>query len=223
MKQREIAIFPEAPPLTPKTIELLSTLCFRENDLLIPKVDYIFIFGSRGASEEITEALKVLFTEKVSEALIISGGTPNYQGGFPSDLTPAEMIYSAALQYIPKSIKVVLEKKSENTLENVIFSLEELETKPGSLCFIAKSFHAGRACLTLKKYLPQAKLYQRCVDSPISASILEPLSVHNWPRYPESAGRVWGEFLRIKKYGEKGDIEYDSATQDLIKQINHSM
>lgn len=51
--------------------------------------------------------------------------------------------------------KIILEKKSMNTLENVIFSFDLLRKKkisPKSICFVSKSHHALRCLLTLKKY-----------------------------------------------------------------------
>ncbi len=32
--------------------------------------------------------------------------------------------------------------------------------------------------------------------------------------------RVWGEFLRIKLYGERGDIYYDEPVKVLVDEIN---
>lgn len=154
--------------------------------------------------------------------IIISGGIVNYQDSDIHSFSEAEMIYNAIMHYIPKSVNVILEKKAQHTLENVVFSLDMLDKKPNSMCFIGKSLQAGRAYLTLKKYLPNTKLYQRSVN-PLFPLALELLTVNNWHYYPEFVGRVWGEFLRIKKYGERGDIDYNNVEKDLIDQIENSV
>lgn len=221
INSREIVRTPEVPFITPEMIQLLNILCFRKNDVLIPKVDCIFIFGSAVSYKEIGDALNALLVENISQEIIISGGIVNYQESEPQILAESEMIYNTIMHCIPIHVNVVLEKKSQNSLENVMFSLDMLEKKPKSVCFLGKSFHAGRAYLTLKKYLPNVNLYQRSVD-PVFPSILEPFNVNNWHYYSEFSSRVWGEFLRIKKYGERGDINYEDAEKDLIVQIEKS-
>jgi len=220
IKSREVARTPEVPPMTPEMIQLLNTLCFRKDDAHLPKVDCIFIFGSAVSYNEIGGTLNSLLVDNLSQEIIISGGIVNYQESETHSLSEAEMIYDAVMHYIPKSTNVILEKKSQNTLENVVFGLGMLDKKPNSMCFIGKSFHVGRAYLTLKKYLPEAILYQRSVN-PLFPSASEHLNVNNWHCYPEFSGRVWGEFLRIKKYGERGDIDYNNVAKCLIDQIDN--
>lgn len=222
IKSREVARTPEAPPMSSESISLLNTLCFRKDDEHLPEVDCIFIFGSAISYKEIGETLNSLLEKNISKKIIITGGIVNYQDADSSSLSEAEMIYDAIKHYIPNSTNVILEKKSKHTLENVVFGLDMLEKKPKSLCFIGKSFHAGRAYLTFRKYIPQAMLYQ-CSVNPLFPTALEHLHVNNWHLNPEFSGRVWGEFLRIKKYGERGDIDYNDVTKSLINQIDKSI
>lgn len=222
MRTREVARTPTVPPMSLKIIQHLNILCFRTDDIIIPKVDCIFIFGSAVSYKEIGETLNSLLIQNLSQEILITGGIVNYQESDVNILSEAEMIYSAIKHHIPNFINVMLEKKSQHTLENVILSLDMLDKKPNSICFIGKSFHSGRAYLTLKKYLPNVALYQRSVN-PLFPSASMPLDINNWPHEPAFCARVWGEFLRIKKYGERGDIHYDSQTRNLVEQINDAV
>jgi len=65
--------------MTPETIQLLNILCFRKDDVRVPKTDCIFIFGSAVSYKEIGDTLNALLVEDISREIIISGGIVNYQ------------------------------------------------------------------------------------------------------------------------------------------------
>ena len=41
----------------------------------------------------------------------------------------------------------------------------------------------------------------------------------NWHTFEFGRTRVWGEFLRIKTYGQRGDIEYNEV-RELVEEID---
>ena len=55
---------------------------------------------------------------------------------------------------------IILEDKSTNTLENVLFSKKTIEEKIGfnnlkSIVTVTKHYHSRRALMTIKKYFPK--------------------------------------------------------------------
>jgi len=102
--------------------------------------------------------------------------------------------------------KLLLENKSTNTLENVLFSKKLLEEKNKlknikSILIIAKNYHARRALMTLKKYFPKyIKFYVATYDA-------YGFDKNNWWKKVEDKSRVINEFKKIKKYLAKKDIE----------------
>lgn len=209
MSTREIPKKPQTPELTFEKIELLTSLCFRNDDQEIPKVDLIFVFGSAICFSEMKEAiLKVIHQ---SDCLLLTGGIEKYVDSSVHDLPESLMLYETVKDELPKNVKVICEEKSRNTYENLDFGLKLLKANPKSVCFIAKSFHAGRAYLTLRKFLPDAKIYQRTFNP----SYAEPcaLTREDWWKNKEYSARVYGEFLRIKKYGSRNDLLLDEVKE----------
>ena len=219
--KREIAKTPEMPFLNPQIIEMLTQLCFRADDHTIPPVDCIFVFGTAISFKELALSLKQLIEKNVNSTILITGGIEAYEDSMPAVRSEAERIFEEIKAFVPKTTQVILEKKSQNTLENVVFGLELLPKMPSSLCFIGKSFHMGRAYLTLRKYLPNAKLYQHGYNT-VYPGITSPISRDNWFLFPEFSARVWGEFIRINTYGKRGDIHFDEV-KELVEEFNQTM
>lgn len=220
LNKREISRYPESPILTPKLIQLLNQICFRKDDSLDilhtlntknAKTDAIFIFGTDVSPIELWATLDPLLQSNISDKIIFTGGYVDYDDTQPHSLSVARGMFDTVKHKIPENIEVVLQEKSKNTLEDVLFSLDLL-AEPKSICFVARNFHAGRAYLTLKKYLPGCNLYQKSI-----AEVLPDLSLmvsrDHWHEYPKQCALVWGEYLRIKKYGERGDIAFEEVSE----------
>ena len=115
------------------------------------------------------------------------------------------------------------EINSRNTLENVTEALKILDFSDyKSILYISKSHDCKRCWLTLKRFLPNAKLLQQTFSGlyPNTDRVLAP---DNWSTFDFGISRVWGEYLRIKKYGERGDIAYDEDTRQLVFEIESLM
>src|SRR5206468_5491581 len=75
---------------------------------------------------------------------------------------------------------IVIEERSTNTLENVLFTIQLLNAlcaTPGSLLFYCKSHHAGRVQRTLSKYLPDVILSCATYDAVYGGTSV---SASNW-------------------------------------------
>ena len=221
MANREIPKIPVMPTLSKKAIKLLTELCFKANDKKIPSTEVVFVFGTATSIPELAAALKEHLIKHCPKTIIITGGIESYPDASPHPLPEAEMIYEEVKGDISKTTQVILEKRSENTFENVTFAMELIEDRIASFCFISKSFHARRAFLTLKRFFPDIPIFQITYD-PIYPNIGFPLSHKNWSSHPEAMARVWGEYLRIKTYGQRGDLPFEDI-QRLVQKIDQEI
>ncbi len=122
-------------------------------------------------------------------------------------ISQAEFIWQQCInQGIPME-KIILEKKSMNTLENVIFSsvlLRKKRISPKSICFISKSHHAFRCLLTLKKYFWDIAYSCFTYDMQREAIIIKKA---DWMNHELAYDIVKKEYDKISTYANCGDIE----------------
>ena len=204
---REIERTPSVPKdLNKETIEALTELCFRKNDDKFPQLDLIFIFGTAISFDKLKASLEFVLRSTYTKSILITGGVVKYPDSGNSLHSESELIYKSIKDIIPQGTNLLI-KESQNTLENVLFGLKLISHPVNHLCAITKSLHVGRTFLTLKKQLSKTCLLQRTYD-PFYSTIFQDCNAESWYKYPEFIARVWGELLRIKRYGEKGDIAY---------------
>jgi len=217
----EIKRNPRPPRFNKKAKELITKLCFRENDSL-KRVDGIFVYSSIVGIDELAKLIEKILSKNISNKIFITGGiTPKKLAKdlkIKTGLTEADTLLNALKLDQYKNLKVFVEKKSTNTLENVTETLKNPEfRKCKSLLFIFKSHAAGRGYLTLRKFFPSADILQQTFDTKYKRANKK-ITRNNWHSFAFGRGRVWGEYLRIKTYGSRGDIEYEEV-KDLIAQI----
>jgi uncharacterized SAM-binding protein YcdF (DUF218 family) len=102
--------------------------------------------------------------------------------------------------------KIIMEDRSTDSLENILFAKDMYDfSKVKKLAFICKSYAAGRQLRTLQMHLPSSiSLLAYPFDtSPWKNRVI---SRYNWMDEQDSRSYVYGEYLRILHYGEKGDI-----------------
>ena len=218
MEEREIAKIPSVPDLSPRAITLLGKLCFRGTAKQISYADCIMIFGTAVSFHELAESFFQLIKTIKTKKIIITGGMEKYADAKKHDWVESETIFAAIKDAIADDVTVYLEKKSQNTYENVFFSLPFLDRSISSICFLTKSFHATRAYLTLKKLVPQVDIFPFTYDA-IYPTVGKRFRQEDWFVYPEYLARVWGEFLRIKYYGKRGDLPLEEV-EDILNAID---
>ncbi len=218
METREVDRHPIVPELSEQAIQLITQLCFRHDDPIEP-VDLIFVFSSPLEPEIVAELIKDLLRQNISKKVFISGGSASKFG----DLNLAKPESSFVLERINKDkfpdVEFYSEDKSTNTLENVTESLKILDFNSyPKVLYMFKSHDSQRGYLTLRKFLPKSKLIQKTFSA-IYPGTDKILDATTWHTYEFGRERVWGEYLRIKKYGERGDIAYDEDTKSLVDKI----
>lgn len=205
MKIREIEKEPDVPELSMEQIKIITDLCFRTDDVLEP-ADLIFVFGSYNHVQELVDTISDLLSKKLAAKVFITGGLPDYVDSAKLKKAESQLVLDLIDPQKFKGVKFYNEDKSLHTTGNVIEALKVLDfSMYKKIIFIFKSHASGRGYLTLKKYLPQTKLIQVTFNASYHNGV-EVITKENWYKTDLGRKRVWGEYLRIKKYSERGDI-----------------
>jgi len=172
-------------------------------------VDLSFVLGSASPSS-IDPAID-LFKAGLTKRIWISGRGPRPRRWRPFSRNKAEAesrIYQrlAIERGIPTEA-IWVEDRSTNTLENFVFSAEEIEKMFGwanihTVSLSAKPYHMRRALMTALKVWPAHLQY---VMRPSRAEDDPPLD--NWWTSPAGRYFVMKELQSIGAYSLKGDIE----------------
>ncbi len=200
---------PVVPELNEKEIAFLTKIIFEE--LIQPKkCEALFIFSGthQGHWNKAIEACKSNYADKI----IVTGGRSltgvsqsDWPGNLNKEVTEAQVIISHLLKAGIRSENIVFEEKSTNSLENVLFAKEKFDfSKISSLMVVCKSHAAGRQIRTLKKHIPNNIEYVPYTFNTVYKDT--EVNRYNWMTTEIGKKRVWGEYLRIKQYGEKGDL-----------------
>ena len=88
------------------------------------KGDIAFVFGTDNARKNAVEKVVELYVKGLVPKIIFSGGVNVYSGVIEAE----EMAKEAIKLGVPKK-DILIENKSANTLENVLFSLKVIDTK----------------------------------------------------------------------------------------------
>jgi len=217
---REIERNPIVPRLSTKAKKLITKLCFRKDDKL-KKVDGIFVFSSLVNIEKLAKLIENILAKKISKQVFITGGVISEERARGLQIRKGSTEAGLLLETLNikrfKDVHFYVERKSLNTLENVTETLKFPEFKKcKSLLFIFKSHAAGRGYLTLRKFFQSAEILQLTFNTKYRQE-KKSITKNNWHSFIFARGRVWGEFLRIDKYGSRGDIEYKSVKTLLDK------
>lgn len=219
MQIQEIERNPQAPKLSKEAIILLTTLCFRHDDPL-EKVDLMFEFSSPRDPQKTIQLMETLLEKGISKKVFITGGIPKFHDSLKIPKPESEILLEMLDKNKFPDVQFFSENKSTNTLENVTEALKVLDFRNyKKVLFIFKRHDSMRAYLTLKKFLPHAKIIQQTFAG-MYIGTNKQLDENTWHTYEFGITRVWGEFLRIKKYGQRGDIYYDEKVDEIVKQID---
>ncbi|MCA0988478.1 YdcF family protein [Guptibacillus algicola] len=197
---------PSMPELSIEEMTYISTLVFgnkQEPELC----DVLFIYSGThpGHWEKAIEA----YQNGYAKSIIVTGGKsltgvphPDWDKEVESE---ADVILTYLLEAgVPQDI-ITYEKKSTNTLENVLYAKEVYDfSSTKSILFVCKSHVAGRQYRTLAKHLSEEIRYIPYTFDCYYNDVR--VGRDNWMESEEGRKRVWGEYLRIQHYGELGHI-----------------
>ncbi|MCW3078640.1 YdcF family protein [Segetibacter sp.] len=175
----------------------------------LEKSDCILVLGSHDV--RVAERAAALYLQQWAPLLIFSGGL----GRLTEDMwteTEADKFAKIAIETgVPKE-RILIENKSTNTGENILFTqqlLEQNNLHPQSFIVVQKPYMERRSYATFKKHWPDKKLI---VTSP-------QISFHDYPNNEISLDKVihimLGDLQRIKIYAEKGFQIYQPIPEDV--------
>jgi len=198
---REVAV----EDLSPEEIEGITQTVFVTSDPH-PAADLLFIFGTSTIDNKILESVaRACLQDRFPKVMVtgLSGRLYDETGKPVAHIMRDELMARG----VPSEV-ILVQDRSTNTLEDVAFSLDALEKQsisPESIAFLCKAHHSGRCLRTLRQFFPSQTL------SPIIyAAEYDGVKVskEDWYQHEGSRGRVYGEYLRIIKYTERGDIAH---------------
>jgi len=185
--------------VTPEVLELAKIVWdYHHMNTLLQKADCIFVLGSHDT--RVAERAAELYLQGWAPLLIFSGGL----GRLTKELwteTEAELFAKIAVQKGVPEKHILIENRSTNTGENVLFTrrlLEQQGLNPPRFILVQKPYMERRAYATFQKQWPGKTV---CVTSP-------QISLEDYPTNEFPLERVihsmMGDLQRIRIYAEKG-------------------
>ncbi|OIO47782.1 MAG: hypothetical protein AUJ28_00575 [Parcubacteria group bacterium CG1_02_37_51] len=163
------------------------------------KADLALVFGTR--HQEAINKVFELYRDGLVTKILVSGGINRVSGE-----NEAKEMSDKLIQLGVKNDDIILENKSTNSLENVLFSKQIIDQDFGfdkikKIIAVVKYYHSRRALMTLKKHFPKTiKLM------PVTYEIYG-FTIDNWFNNEIGKEKVLSEWNKIPEYLAKGDIE----------------
>ncbi len=176
---------------------------------VLAKSDCILALGSHDL--RVAERVAQLYLEGWAPLVIMSGGLGNFTQEIWTE-SEADKFAKIAIEKGVPAEAILIENKSTNTGENILFTqklLEEKQLNPQSFIVVQKPYMERRSYATFKKHWPDKKLL---VTSP-------QISFETYPTEEIPLERVIhimvGDLQRIKCYPEKGFQIYQEIPPEI--------
>ena len=178
-------------------IEKITNYIFLESKP--QKADLVIVFGTR--HKVAVEKVYWLYKNKLVSKILVSGGMNMITGENEAHKMSNSLIDMGVLKR-----DIILEDRSTNTLENIIFSKKIIEEKIGfnnlnKIITVTKHYHSRRVLMTIRKHFPR-----NITIIPVTYEIYG-FTKDNWSKSEMGNKKVLGEYERIKEYLKRGDIE----------------
>jgi uncharacterized SAM-binding protein YcdF (DUF218 family) len=177
----------------------------------LQRADCLLVMGSHDL--RVAEYGARLYLEGWAPLMVCSGGLGNLTRNLWDEPEARKFAHIARQMGVP-SEKILLEEKSTNTGENIIFSRRLLQSKsidPSSILLVHKPYMERRALATFQKLWPGKQVR---VTSP-------PLAMEEYPNdvisMDEMINIMVGDFQRILIYPQKGFQLEQLLTDEAIK------
>jgi uncharacterized SAM-binding protein YcdF (DUF218 family) len=193
-----------------KTLQLANKLWdYHHMHHTLEKADCILTLGSHDL--RVAERAAQLYLEGWAPIVIFSGGLGNFTKDTWTE-TEADRFAAIAISMGVPEASILVENKSTNTGENILFAQQLLAQKkldPRSFIVVQKPYMERRSYATFKQHWPDKKLV---VTSP-------QISFENYPTEEIPLERVInimaGDLQRIKFYPGKGFQVYQEIPADI--------
>ncbi|HEU5114202.1 MAG TPA: YdcF family protein [Candidatus Paceibacterota bacterium] len=169
-----------------------------------PRGDVAFVFGTHYGWQESCARAAELYLAGFVPKILTTGGNKGESWKEPEGRVMADELVRLGV----KRSDIVIEDKSTNTLENVTMGREALDRAIGlenvrTIVAVAKEFHSRRTLMTLARHMPARMKYKVAL---YTSPYLTLSRRHNWTETDEGRKKITGEFEKIRKYLDKGDL-----------------
>ena len=176
------------------TIEVIDRLLFRGLEDTGKNTDCIIVLGSiKAAKYRVPVAVEAYKAGRTSKLMLCGGKLRDFPDGKCSE---AEHMYQAALELGVAEEDIVLENSSQNTVENILFALVELQrtlclNKVRRVLLVTTAYHMRRS-LAIARYLFPDHI--EIIPCPANDNNTRR---DNWMNTPIGVGRAKGEAMKI--------------------------
>ena len=166
-------------------------------------VDCIIVLGStKAAKYRVPAAVKAFFSGRSEKIMLCGGKIKNFSG---ESVTEADNMYQKALELGVPEASMIVEKSSQNTIENILCALLELQrsmwlNQVKSVLLVTTTYHMRRSYHIAKYLFPSHISVYSCPADDTTTKR------DNWMNTPEGIDRVKKEALKIVRYVNSGVI-----------------
>lgn len=224
--EREIPKDVPAPALCLEAVQLLTDVCFLPEEEVAKETVFgqygeVIIFGTSHPTshQQIVDKLIELRLDGYRPNTVYITGGETTPGKVESEEIFARIneLQCGFARY--SGVEFKLDCNSRSTQRNVESAIKlGLGSVKTGIIFIAKSGHCGRCKLTLDRYFPKTDI-QAWGYNPILSDDFPPISRTNWFQNSQICDKVWAEFLRIERYGLRGDIAYPAGVRQKVERV----
>lgn len=163
------------------------------------KADLALVFGTR--HKEAIDKVFELYQAGLVPKIVVSGGQNRVTG----ENEALEMSKILIARGVDRN-DIILENKSTNSLENVLFSKQVIGEQFGfsnikKIIAVVKHYHSRRALMTLKRHFPEDIEFV-----PVTYGVYGFIQ-ENWFESDIGREKVLSEWNKIPEYLVKGDIK----------------
>lgn len=183
------------------TDEIVDKLLFEGMDDCHENGDCIIVLGSKKASQYRIPIAAEAYHEKRAPKLLLCGGTVR---GFPEGtMTESEHMYQRALELGVKPEDIIVENSSNNTVENILGALMELQrafwlNRIKKVLLVTTTYHMRRSLAIAKYLFPEHIEVLPCPADDNNTRR------DNWMKSKEGRERALAEVLNIITCVENG-------------------
>ncbi len=167
-----------------------------------PQGSIAIVFGTWNARKYSVEKAVELYKKGNVPKIVFSGGYNEKSG-----VVEGQIMAEEAIKLGVPSKDILIENRSRNTLENVLFSIDIIDKEIGlknieSIIAVVKNYHARRVLMTLKKHIPP----HIQLKATAYTSEFYPFTKENWYKSDLGKKKVFEEIEKINTYLAKEDI-----------------
>jgi len=193
-----------------KVIQLAKKLWdYHHLNHILEKADFILVLGSHDL--RVAERAADIYHEGWAPRIIFSGGLGNLTQHIWTEPEADQFALVAEQRGVPKK-DILIENKSTNTGENILFTqqlLQEKKLDPESFILVQKPYMERRSYATFKKHWPEKKLWVSSPQLSFEEYITEEIPTE------KVINIMVGDLQRIKIYPAKGFQIYQEIPQDV--------